>query len=182
MTDHLDARSPFGVWLGPQTIFYSLMKEDGRVTYLDLVDSMQQLGETWGVLPHTMLEYLSPERMFAHTQSTSLQPEETDEFGNNSFGRSLTYSEFANALRSEGRLDQVRSAVTKHRVRVAAILIFVCLVLFCVVHGGEVYIGCGTKCSLAVDDGRRTPRSLVPPPWRASGFSRYTAVLDNSQT
>lgn len=117
-----------------KALFYSLAGADGRVSFQELRDGLAERGEEWGLLSDHLAGFISPEHIFGArgggAQSADVPLDGVGAgAGVGASDGTLSYAEFAKALRSEGMRAKVLQACRKRRVELK--------VLFYTLAGGD---------------------------------------------
>ena len=94
-----------------KALFYQLAGADGRVSFGKLRDGLAARGEAWGVLPSHLVDFISPAHIFRFASRG-----DGDGAGGGD-GSTLSYAEFARALRSEKARAKVLEAFKRQRVQ-----------------------------------------------------------------
>ena len=91
-----------------KTLFYTLAGPDGRLSFQELRDGLADQSEEWGALSEHLARFISPEHIFSTRGGTDSA--DVDQDG------TLSYTEFARALKSEGTRAKVLEACRQKRV------------------------------------------------------------------
>lgn len=105
-----------------KALFHALAGVDGRVSFRELRDGLAERGEEWGFLSEHFAGFISPEHIFGPRGGGGGDVDGAGE-------ETLSYAEFAKALRSEGTRAKVLQACRRRRVELK--------VLFYTLAGGD---------------------------------------------